>query len=100
VEGFYPYNGSNCNCQEPYPTIIRTRPKRTATKSGANYALTGIGVNGSGGEVPDYSVNFNTSLISSDLKTGMTLYGFTRERNFFDANNDSFSELAQLKTLH
>ncbi len=79
--------------------IILRDPKTNSYEVGANYAHTGIGVNGSGGEVPDYSVNFNTSLISSDLKTGMTLYGFTRERNFFDANNDSFSELAQLKNL-
>ena len=79
--------------------IILKDPKTNSYEAGANYALTGIGVDGSGGESPDYSVNFNTSLVSADHKTGMSLYGFTRKRALFDANDDSFSELAALENL-
>jgi outer membrane receptor for ferrienterochelin and colicins len=50
-------------------------------------------------DIPDYSVNFNTSMVSDDHKTGISLYGFTRNREMFDANEDSFSELAPLKNL-
>ena len=79
--------------------IILKEPKTNSYQAGANYALTGVGVDGSGGESPDYSVNFNTSVVSDDHKTGMSLYGFTRKREIFDANDDSFSELAALENL-
>ncbi len=79
--------------------IILKDPKTNSYEAGANYAFTGVGVDGSGGEVPDYSVNFNTSLVSDDSKTGMSLYGFTRKREVFDANNDGFSELAPIENL-
>ena len=79
--------------------IILRDPKTNSYEAGADYAITGLGVEGSGGEAPDYSVYFNTSLVSDDHKTGMSLYGFTRKRELFDANDDSFSELAQLENL-
>ncbi len=79
--------------------IILKDPKRNSYEGGANYSLTGIGFDGSAGEASEYSVNFNTSIVSDDRKTGVSLYGFTREREMFDANNDSFSEIAQLKNL-
>ncbi|MCK5170990.1 MAG: TonB-dependent receptor, partial [Bacteroidales bacterium] len=44
----------------------------------------------------DYSLNFNTSLVSSDSKTGMALYGFHRNRDPYDANGDDFSEVSDL----
>jgi outer membrane receptor for ferrienterochelin and colicins len=79
--------------------IILKDPKINSYEAGAGYALTGIGVKGSGGEAADYSVNFNTSLVSDDHKTGMSLYGFTRKRAMFDANNDGFSEIAPIENL-
>lgn len=79
--------------------IILKEPKKNGYEAGANYAITGVGVDGSGGAAPDYSVNFNTSLVSDDHKTGISLYGFTRNREMFDANDDSFSELAPLENL-
>lgn len=79
--------------------IILKDPKSNSYEAGASYALTGIGMEGSGGEVPDYSVNFNTSIVSGDLKSGVSLYGFTRKREMFDANADSFSEIAPLENL-
>jgi outer membrane receptor for ferrienterochelin and colicins len=43
---------------------------------------------------PEYSVSANTSLVSSDSKTGMAVYAFNRNRKPFDANGDGFSELS------
>ncbi len=77
--------------------IILKDPVANTYEIGANYALTGIGVSGAGGE--DYSGNFNASLVSDDHKTGISLYGFTRERKIFDANNDDFSEIAPMNNL-
>ncbi|MBN2610650.1 MAG: TonB-dependent receptor [Bacteroidales bacterium] len=79
--------------------IILKDPKLNSYEGGANYALTGIGMDGSEAMVPDYSVNFNTSIVSDDHKSGISLYGFTRDREMFDANNDGFSEIAPLENL-
>jgi len=79
--------------------IILKDPNINSYEAGATYALTGVGVDGSGGAAPDYSVNFNSSLVSDDRKSGISLYGFTRKREMFDANGDGFSELAPLENL-
>lgn len=52
-----------------------------------------------GNTASDYSVKFNTSVVSPDKKTGLTLYGFSRERSMYDANGDSFSEIAPMENL-
>jgi outer membrane receptor for ferrienterochelin and colicins len=44
----------------------------------------------------DHSINFNASVVSDDYKTGLTVYGFYRDRDAFDANNDGFSELVEI----
>jgi len=79
--------------------IILKDPKVNSYEGGLNYAITGFGTDGSGGSAPEYSVNFNTTIVSDDHKTGVSLYGFTRNREMFDANDDSFSEIAPLKHL-
>jgi len=79
--------------------ILLKDPKANSYEAGAKYALTGIGVNGSGGEAPEYSINFNASIVSHNLKSGVSVYGFTRKRELFDANDDSFSEIAPLGNL-
>ncbi len=82
--------------------IINLRLKDPVANSyevGVNYATTGVGVEGSGGAVPDIRADFNTSVVSDDCKSGISLFGFTREREMFDANGDGFSELAPIKNV-
>jgi outer membrane receptor for ferrienterochelin and colicins len=79
--------------------IILKDPKTDIYEAGVNYAFTGVGTRGSGGVAPDYSVNFNGSVVSDDLKSGVSVYGFTRKREKYDANDDSFSEIAPLKNV-
>jgi outer membrane receptor for ferrienterochelin and colicins len=79
--------------------IVLRDPMTNSYEGGVSYARTGVGVDGSGGSAPDYSINFNTSVVSNDRKTGLSLYGFTRKRELFDANDDSFSELVPLENL-
>ena len=59
--------------------IILKEPSSDIYEVGVNSALTGIGVDGSGGPAPEYSVNLNTSMVSPNNRTGMSLYGFTRQ---------------------
>ncbi len=47
--------------------------------------------------VLDQSTHFNTSLVSSDLDKGLTLYGMLRNRGDYDANSDGFSEITHLE---
>jgi outer membrane receptor for ferrienterochelin and colicins len=77
--------------------LILKDPINNSYEFGVNTGLIGVGLDNSGNPAQDYSVNFNTSLVSADHKTGMALYGFYRDREPFDANNDDFSEIALLK---
>ncbi|MBN2213606.1 MAG: TonB-dependent receptor [Bacteroidales bacterium] len=79
--------------------IILKDPVTNSYEAGVNYAFNGLGLNGSGGAAPDYSANLNTSMVSDDRKTGIVLYGSTRQRDMFDANNDGFSEIAPMNNL-
>ncbi|MCD4682054.1 MAG: TonB-dependent receptor [Bacteroidales bacterium] len=79
--------------------LILKDPINNSYEFGVNGALTGVGLDNLGNPAPDYSVNFNTSLVSADNKTGMSLYGFYRDREPFDANDDGFSEIASLKNI-
>jgi outer membrane receptor for ferrienterochelin and colicins len=58
-----------------------------------------VGVNQSliNGEAGDRTVNFNASLVSEDLKKGISFFGFNRNRDHWDANGDGFSETVALK---
>lgn len=44
----------------------------------------------------DYSLSVNGSIVSEDFRSGLSFYGFKRKRNPFDANDDGFSELADI----
>jgi outer membrane receptor for ferrienterochelin and colicins len=44
----------------------------------------------------DFSLNLNGSFVTDDYQTGLTIFGFYRNRNPFDANGDGFSELASI----
>ena len=77
--------------------LILKDPINNSYEFGLNSGVTGVGIDGSGDPALDYSVNFNTSVMSSDNKSGMALYGFYRDREPFDADDDSFSEISLLK---
>ena len=49
-----------------------------------------------GGSSWDNTVDFNTSYVDEDLKTGVTFYGMHRNRQPFDKNKDGFSEITKL----
>ncbi|QKG80467.1 TonB-dependent receptor [Tenuifilum thalassicum] len=59
----------------------------------------GFGLKDANGPIPDFSLNFNNTLVAADNRTGITVYGFNRDRSMFDANGDGFSELAPLSNF-
>lgn len=48
------------------------------------------------GTTLDRNVNLNTSIVSEDLRSGITVYGIFRDREAYDANDDGFSEITKL----
>lgn len=77
--------------------MILKDPISNSYEIGSSSSWTGYGLKDRGNIAPDNSISMNTSLISRDNKTGLALYGFWRDREPFDANNDNFSEIAKLE---
>jgi len=70
--------------------IITKDPLLNTWEIGSTITLTG-------GEAVDRLVNFNSSLVADDLKTGLTLFGSYRNRDAYDANDDGFTEMVELR---
>ncbi|UII75392.1 TonB-dependent receptor [Flagellimonas sp. HMM57] len=49
------------------------------------------------GKTADRILTFNTSVVADDLNSGFTLFGTYRNRESYDANDDGFSELVELR---
>jgi len=49
------------------------------------------------GDAGDRLINYNASVVNKDLTKGITLYGMHRNRDYYDANGDGFSEITQLE---
>lgn len=49
------------------------------------------------GESANRSLAFNASVVSDDLRSGVTVFGIDRDRESYDANGDGFTELVKLK---
>lgn len=77
--------------------LILKDPIKNSYEVGSSSGMVGVGVNGSGNAAFDNSISFNASLISSDSETGLAVFGFHRNRDEFDANNDSYSEISLLE---
>jgi outer membrane receptor for ferrienterochelin and colicins len=77
--------------------LILKEPNQNSYEFSINGSNHGVGHSGSEQPSEDYTASFNTSLVSSDNKTGMALYGFYRNKDPFDANDDNFSELPSIK---
>ena len=49
------------------------------------------------GKTGDYQLSGNTSFVSEKRDAGVSLFMMHRERDFFDANNDNFSEIPNIE---
>ncbi len=77
--------------------IITRDPVRNGFMLTGNMGLTGFPLPYGNGPTPDASLGFNASVVSDNRVTGLYLYGMSRRRDWFDANGDEYSELAQLQ---
>lgn len=70
--------------------IITKDPLDNSFQVGINQSMIGM-------EASDRTLTFNGSIVSDDLKMGLNLYGFDRNRDYWDANGDGFSEITLLE---
>ncbi|MBN1463052.1 MAG: carboxypeptidase-like regulatory domain-containing protein, partial [Paludibacteraceae bacterium] len=70
--------------------IITKEPISNSFTLKHNYELVG-------GNAPDNMFNANASIIADDRKSGMYLYGSYRNREYYDSDNDGYSEIPILK---
>lgn len=70
--------------------ILTREADKNAFEFGANQSLINL-------EASERTYNANTSLLSKNKKSGMHLFGFVRDREPWDANQDGFSEITQLR---
>ena len=76
--------------------LILKDPIRNTFEFGYSNEITGVGAVDNSDLAFGHSVNGNASVVTDDNNSGLALYGFYREKNPFDANNDGFSELGIL----
>ncbi len=72
--------------------MILKDPITNTYEFGTTANMTGLGTLPGFKSSPDLSINMNSSIVSSDSKTGMSIYGFARNKEPYDANGDGFSE--------
>ncbi len=77
--------------------VITREPVSNTFQLGSDFSAIGVGHHDGGDLAYDRSVKFNGSLVTDDNKSGLFLYGMTRNRNPFDENNDGFTEMVKLK---
>ncbi|WP_422858407.1 TonB-dependent receptor [Flagellimonas sp. S174] len=70
--------------------IITKDPVLNTWEIGSNLAIID-------GDALDRIVNFNSSIVADDLNSGVTLFGTYRNRQAYDANDDGFTELVELR---
>lgn len=78
--------------------VILREPKVNSYEAGGSLFVNGFG-NQSGNTATDRVLTFNTSLVSKNHRSGISLYGYNRDRGMYDANDDGFSELAPMKNI-
>lgn len=49
------------------------------------------------GTVADLNTSVNAAMVSDDYKSGVTIYGSTRQRDAWDANDDGFTEIGVIQ---
>jgi outer membrane receptor for ferrienterochelin and colicins len=77
--------------------LITKDPVTNLFSAAVQKGLNGVGNNYTPSN--EYNVTLNGSLVSEDFKTGLTLFGFHRQRDPFDANGDDFSELSAIENV-
>ena len=72
--------------------VITKEPFSTGFEISTNQAY-------QGGDRPDRNLNLNASFIRNDQLMGLSLFGVARDRDWYDHDNDGYSEITTLENL-
>ncbi len=70
--------------------IITKDPILNTWEIGSNLAITK-------NDAQDKNLTFNSSSVADDLNSGVTIFATSRSRDAYDANNDGFTEITELR---
>lgn len=73
--------------------LITKDPVSNTFSASSTMGSTGLGKSGA---ASDYNLNFNGSFVTDDYKSGLSIFGFHRNREPWDANKDGFSEMTSI----
>ena len=79
--------------------LLLKDPIKNSFEISVNDSFIGIGLDDAKSTATDYTLNFNASVVGENNNNGFSIYGFHRDRKPFDANGDSFSEIASLNNI-
>ncbi len=79
--------------------LILRDPINNTYELGSDIGIAGVGLGDNITPALDYKIHMNTSLVSANSKSGVSVYGFYRNREPFDANGDEFSELSKINNI-
>lgn len=77
--------------------IITKEPNRNSFNVDGRIGVVGVGVEDGASTAADGQLNVNASIISDNRKTGGYIYTMMRNRDAYDANDDGYSEMVELK---
>ncbi|MBI9061303.1 MAG: TonB-dependent receptor [Marinilabiliaceae bacterium] len=78
--------------------LITKDPLNNSYEVKMQQSFVGVGLDDADAE-SDRSINMNASIVSEDKKTGLSIFGFNRSKDPFDANDDGFSEGSKIENL-
>ncbi|MCT4639869.1 MAG: TonB-dependent receptor [Bacteroidales bacterium] len=76
--------------------IITKDPINNSFKVNTTYDMIGVGADGDD-VAGESNIMFNGTIVADDQKSGLFVFGAKRDREHYDANNDGYSEIADLK---
>ena len=77
--------------------LILKDPISNTLEAETSRSFIGIGHANSAEIAADQLVKFNASMVTDDHNSGLAAYGYYRNRNPFDANNDGFSDMTSME---
>lgn len=77
--------------------LITKDPISNTFSASSSLGILGAGLGAtSGGTANDFNLNFNGSFVTDDFNSGLSLFGFHRNRDALDLNNDGFSDMTSI----
>lgn len=77
--------------------IITKETRKNSLEVDNRFGVIGAGIEDVGAPALDDQLSMNASVVSDDNKTGGYLYAMLRNRDAWDANDDGFTELVEIK---